>query len=176
MRELVDEAERVGAIPRAQEELLHAVFEFADLEAADVMVPAVDVMWLDADLSAQEALAHALASPHARFPVGRGSRDRIVGTAHIRQLMEAARAGGIEPIAALARPPFIVPETKDLGALLHELRQRHEHLAIVLDEYGGTAGIVTIEDILEGTRIRAIRVALPRDRPAPAGPQQPAMP
>jgi putative hemolysin len=149
LREIVDEAERIGAIPRAQEELLHAVFEFADLEAADVMVPAADVTWLDADLSAEHALERALGSRHARFPVGRGSLDRIVGIVHVRWLMQAARAGGTESIGALARPPFIVPETKDLGALLNELRRRHEHLAIVLDEYGGTTGIVTMEDILE---------------------------
>jgi putative hemolysin len=149
LRSLVDEAERLGVIPRAQEELLHAVFEFADLEAADVMVPAADVTWLDAGLTAQSALDRALESPHTRFPVARGSLDRIAGVIHIRELLDAARAGLDQPIGTRARPPFIVPETKDLGALLNEMRQRREQLAIVLDEYGGTAGIVALEDILE---------------------------
>ncbi|HEX8103627.1 MAG TPA: hemolysin family protein, partial [Solirubrobacteraceae bacterium] len=149
LRALVDEAEESGVIPRAQEELLHNVFRFADREAADVMVPAPEVVWLDADTTCEAALERALATPHHRYPVGRGSLDRLVGIVHLHELVGAARATPGEPIAGLVRPVPIVPETKDLGPLLRELREQHEQMAVVGDEYGGTAGVLTLEDLVE---------------------------
>jgi putative hemolysin len=149
LRALVDEAEQSGVIPRAQEELLHNVFRFADREAADVMVAAADVAWLELDATCDEALTRALRAPHERYPVGRGGLDRLAGIVHLRELVAAARTSPSEPLESLLRPPFIVPETKDLGPLLRELREQRQHLAVVLDEYGGTAGIVTLEDIVE---------------------------
>jgi putative hemolysin len=113
------------------------------------MVPAPEVAWLDADLSAGQALDEAAATPHARYPVGDGSLDRLVGVVHLRELVAAARADGDAPIGPLVQRAPIVPETKDLGELLRELRERRQHLAVVADEYGGTVGIVTLEDILE---------------------------
>ena len=149
LRMLVDEAEGSGVIPRAQEELLHNVFDFADREAADVMVPALDVDWIDAELPADRGLERALVSSHSRFPVGRGTLDAVAGVVHLRDLATAARAAQPPLVGSLARPAFIVPETKDVGALLREQREQRQQLAIVVDEYGGTAGIVSIEDILE---------------------------
>jgi putative hemolysin len=149
LRALVDEAENVGVIPRAQEELLHNVFDFVDREARDIMVPALDVVWLDASLTPDAALDRALESRHSRFPVGRGSLDRYEGVVHVRDLVAAARERPDATVADLARPGLVIPETKDIGALLRELREQHEHLAVVADEYGAVAGIVTLEDILE---------------------------
>jgi putative hemolysin len=149
LRTLVDEAEGSGVIPRAQEELLHNVFDFAAREAADVMVPAPDVTWLDAGLTPDAALEQVAATPYSRYPLGTGSLDDLVGVIHVRELVTAARTEADLPIGAHAHPAPIVPESKDLGALLRELREQRQHLAIVLDEYGGTAGIVTLEDILE---------------------------
>jgi putative hemolysin len=148
LRALVDEAEGSGVIPRAQEELLHNVFDFAGREAADVMIPAPDVGWLDADLTPDAALDHVAERPYSRYPVGNGSLDRVVGILHVRELVIAARR---DPATTgeLAQPTIVVPETKDLGALLRELREESRHMAIVADEYGATAGIVTLEDILE---------------------------
>jgi putative hemolysin len=147
LRALVDEAEQSGVIPRAQEELLHGVFDFATREALDVMVPAADVVWLDADLSAARALEFSYEKPHGRYPVGDGSLDRLIGVIHFRELVAAARDDA--PIRERANPALIIPETKDLGALLRELREQHQQLAIVVDEYGATSGIVALEDILE---------------------------
>jgi putative hemolysin len=149
LRALVDEAEGAGVIPRAQEELLHNVFQFADHEARDVMVPAPDVAWLDAGLAPDAALDQVLEDPHERYPVGRGSVDRLIGIVHVRDLIAAARAGSAQTVGELARAPLMVPETKDIGALLRELREQRQQLALVVDEYGDTAGIVALEDILE---------------------------
>jgi putative hemolysin len=147
LRAIVDEAEQSGVIPRAQEELLHGVFDFATREAIDVMVPASDVVWLDAGLSAREALELSYSKPHGRYPVGDGSLDRLIGVIHFRELVAAARDHA--PVRERAKPALLVPETKDLGALLRELREQHQQLAVVVDEYGATAGIVALEDILE---------------------------
>ncbi|MEA2255787.1 MAG: magnesium and cobalt exporter, family [Solirubrobacteraceae bacterium] len=149
LRALVDEAESAGVIPQAQEEMLHNVFDFAHQEARDVMVPSPDVAWLDAALSPDAAVGRALETAHARFPVGRGTLDRLVGVVHLRELVDAARAGAPPTIEPLARAALIVPETKDVGALLRELRDRRQTLAVVVDEYGATSGIVTMEDIVE---------------------------
>jgi len=149
LRALVDEAEESGVIPRAQEELLHNVFKFADREAGDVMVAASQVAWLDAAATVTAALDQVVATPHRRYPVGRGSLDRLVGVVHFRELVAASRANPDAPIEPLATPALIVPQTKDLGALLRDLREARQHLAVVADEYGGTAGIVAVEDIVE---------------------------
>jgi putative hemolysin len=149
LREIVDEAEGSGVIPRAQEELLHNVFDFAAQEARDVMLPAPDVAWLEADLPAAEALAQAAKQAHTRYPVARDSIDHLVGVVHMRDLVIAASEDAERRAEQIARPVLIIPPTKDLGALLREMRERSEQIAVVADEYGRTAGIVTLEDILE---------------------------
>jgi len=149
LRELVDEAEQSGVIPRAQEELLHNVFDFATLEAADAMIPGHEIIWLEADASPAEALETVIESVHTRFPVGDGTIDRVVGVIHAREIAAASRSGKPSTIRSLIREAMLVPETKDLGALLREMREQREQLAIVASEYGTTRGIITIEDILE---------------------------
>jgi putative hemolysin len=149
LRALVDEAEGSGVIPRAQEEMLHNVFDFASREAGDVMVAAADVDWLDAEADAEDALDKAIECRHSRYPVGRGSLHRLVGVVHVQDLLEAVRRQSGTAVGALAQPALVVPETKDLGALLREFRETRQQLAVVADEYGGTAGILTVEDILE---------------------------
>src|SRR5829696_939400 len=149
LRALVDEAEGSGVIPRAQEEMLHNVFDFARREARDVTVPAPEVDWLDAELNADAALAQTVEHRRSRYPVASGSLDQLVGIVHIQEILAAARSDPGSPVAACTQPALIVPETKDLGALLRELRRTRQQLAVVADEYGATAGIVTMEDILE---------------------------
>jgi putative hemolysin len=105
-------------IPRAQEELLHNVFDFAEREAGDIMVPALDVDWLDAGLTPESALDRVLEAPHERYPVGHGSLDHLDGVVHLRDLLAAARGAGRTSVFELARPVLGIPENKDLGALL----------------------------------------------------------
>jgi putative hemolysin len=145
LRALVDEAEGSGVIPRAQEELLHNVFDFASREVRDVMVPAPDVCWLEASLSAEAALDIVAESPHERYPVATEAIDRLIGIVHFRDLVASREA----KVGELAREAYVVPMTKDLGALLRELREQRQEMAVVVDEYGGTAGVVTLHDVLE---------------------------
>jgi len=129
--------------------LIYNVFDFASREAADVMVPAADVMWFDASLSATEALDRLADIPHQRIPVGAGGLDRLVGILHSHDVLQAVRENPGATAGDLARPAVVVPETKDLGALLRELRERRQEMAVVVGEYGRTSGVVTLEDILE---------------------------
>jgi len=149
LRALVDEAEGAGVIPRAQEELLHNVFDFAGQEARDIMIPAAEIDWLPAQAPVGEALHRALATTHSRFPVGRGSLDHVVGVVHVRDLAPVTTQTPPPTVADVAHPVVVVPETKDLGALLREMREGRHQIAMVADEYGRTAGLVALEDILE---------------------------
>jgi putative hemolysin len=149
LRALVDEAEGSGVIGRAQEQLLHNVFDFGTREVRDVMVPARDVEWIDADARPPAAVARFLGAPHRRYPVARGDLDHLVGEVHTRDIVAAERERPDVPVAELARPAVVVPETKQLGPLLRELREERRRMAVVVDEYGATAGIATLEDVLE---------------------------
>ena len=151
IRQSVAVAEDVGEIQSAEEEMLYKVFDFAEKEASDVMVPRPDVVALSVDLPPEEALRAVLDSPYTRYPVYRESLDDIVGVLHVRALVAALEERGIAEVQLeeLLRPAYVVPETKDLAALLAEFRRTNQHMAIVVDEYGSTAGIVTLEDLLE---------------------------
>jgi putative hemolysin len=149
LRALVDEAEGSGVIGRAQEQLLHNVFDFGSREARDIMVPALDVEWIDADTLPRDAVTRFIDAPHRRYPVGRGDLDHLVGEVHTRDVVAAERDRPDVPVGELARPAVVVPETKHLGPLLRELREARRRMAVVVDEYGAVAGIVTLEDVLE---------------------------
>jgi putative hemolysin len=134
-----------------EQEMLYKVFDFADKEAHEVMVPRPEVVAISVDLPAEECLAAVIDSPYTRYPAYRGSLDEIVGVLHVRDLFSKLYANGIENvrIEELLRKPFLVPETKDLAALLNEFRRQNQHMAIVVDEYAAMQGIVTLEDLLE---------------------------
>jgi putative hemolysin len=151
IRHSVAAAEDVGEIETAEEEMLYKVFDFAEKEAADVMVPRPDVVALPIELGPEEALRLVLDSPYTRYPVYRESLDDVLGILHIRALVAALNDHMLAEVAIeeLLRPAYVVPETKDLGALLAEFRKTDQHMAVVVDEYGATAGIVTLEDVLE---------------------------
>ena len=152
IRVIVAHAEESGELEEEEREMLYKVFDFADKEVADVMVPRPEVVALSIDLPAEECLEAAMEAPFTRYPVYRDSLDTVVGILHIRDLMRAGNAqGGYDKVnvEALLRPAHVVPETKDLAALLHDFRRTKEHLAVVVDEYGTTEGIVTLEDLLE---------------------------
>jgi putative hemolysin len=151
LRMLLSSSAEQGEIEHGEQEMLYKVFDFADKEVADVMVPRPEVAAVSVALPPEEALQAVLDSPYTRYPVYRESLDDIVGVLHIRDLVEAIYDRGLAAVdlAQIVRPAYMVPETKDLAALLTEFRRTNQHLAIVIDEYGSTEGIVTLEDLLE---------------------------
>jgi magnesium and cobalt exporter, CNNM family len=151
IRMLLHRSTEHGEIELQEQEMLYKVFDFADKEASDVMVPRPEVVALSIDLPAEECLAAVVDSPYTRYPVYRGSLDDVVGVLHVRDLFSALNDRGIAEVRVeeLVRAAHIVPETKDLAALLTEFRRTNQHMAIVVDEYGAMEGIVTLEDLLE---------------------------
>jgi magnesium and cobalt exporter, CNNM family len=151
LRMLVSRSTQHGEIEQQEQEMLYKVFDFADKEAADVMVPRPEVVALSIDLPPEQALEAVMDAPFTRYPVYRGNLDDVVGVLHVRDLFHALRDRGMEhvQIEDIVRPAHIVPETKDLAALLTEFRRTNQHMAIVVDEYGDMEGIVTLEDLLE---------------------------
>jgi putative hemolysin len=151
LRLVVSQSTRHGEIEQQEQEMLYKVFDFADKEASDVMVPRPEVVALSIDLPPEQALEAVMDSPYTRYPVYRESLDDVVGILHVRDLFSALRERGMHEvkIAEIVRPAHIVPETKDLAALLAEFRRTNQHMAIVVDEYGEMEGIVTLEDLLE---------------------------
>ena len=151
IRHSVAAAEDVGELQQAEEEMLYKVFDFASKEVAEVMVPRPEVTAISVDMSPEGALATVIDSPFTRYPVYRESLDDVVGVLHVRDLFSAIHDLGIAAVElpAIVRPAYVVPETKDLAALLADFRREKLHMAIVVDEYGAMEGIVTLEDVLE---------------------------
>jgi CBS domain containing-hemolysin-like protein len=151
LRMLVSQSTQHGEIEQQEQEMLYKVFDFADKEAKDVMVPRPEVVALSIDLPPEQCLEAVMDSPYTRYPVYRESLDDVVGILHVRDLFRALRDRGMHEVKVedIIRPAHIVPETKDLAALLAEFRRANQHMAIVVDEYGDMEGIVTLEDLLE---------------------------
>jgi magnesium and cobalt exporter, CNNM family len=151
LKMLLDRSTQEGEIEAQEQEMLYKVFAFADKEVSDVMVPRPQVVALSVDLPPEECLAAVIDSPFTRYPVYRGSLDEVVGILHVRDLFSAMNERGIANVEVehVVRPAYVVPETKDLAAMLTEFRRTNQHMGIVVDEYGAVQGIVTLEDLLE---------------------------
>jgi magnesium and cobalt exporter, CNNM family len=151
IRHSVAAAEDVGELEQAEEEMLYKVFDFASKEVSAVMVPRPDVVAISADMPPEEALRAVVDSPYTRYPVYRETLDDVLGILHVRDLFAAIHDLGIASVSleSIVRPAYVVPETKDLAALLADLRREKQHIAIVIDEYGDFEGLVTLEDLLE---------------------------
>jgi len=151
IRHSVAAAEDVGELEEAEEEMLYKVFDFASKEVSAVMVPRPEVVGIAVDMPPEDALRAVVDSPYTRYPVYRGSLDDVVGVLHVRDLFGAMHDLGLASVEleSIVRPAFVVPETKDLAALLADFRREKQHMAIVIDEYGDMEGIVTLEDLLE---------------------------
>ncbi|MBM3119259.1 MAG: HlyC/CorC family transporter [Chloroflexi bacterium] len=144
----VGEAE--GIWEEAEAEMLHNVFEFADRPVSEVMQPRTEVTWLKQGTSLATFLDTYRQSPFSRFPVYKGTTDNVVGVLSIKDVLMAQAKNSLDtdsPIDELVRPVHFVPETKRLGELLAEMRDRNYHMVVVIDEYGGVAGIATLEHL-----------------------------
>jgi CBS domain containing-hemolysin-like protein len=149
LRELVDTASTSGVVDEGERQMIHSVFELGDTFARDVMVPRPDVVWTERDTPVDKVVRLALKSGYSRLPVLGDGIDDIVGVAYLKDLVQAQAERPDVDLAGVMRRAVFVPDSKRVDELLKEMQAARNHMAIVVDEYGGTAGVVTIEDILE---------------------------
>jgi CBS domain containing-hemolysin-like protein len=158
LRELVDLAEERGVVESGERNMIHSVFELGDTIAREVMVPRTEVVWIERTKTVRQALALMLRSGFSRIPVIGENVDDVVGVVYLKDLIRRAQSNGDTrngtkaagpKVEELMRPPTFVPESKPVDELLRDMQAARIHIAIVVDEYGGFAGLVTIEDILE---------------------------
>jgi CBS domain containing-hemolysin-like protein len=153
LRGLVDLLERRRVIQPAERAMIHSVFELGDTIVREVMVPRTEMVYVERGKTLRQALLLALRSGFSRIPVVGENEDDVVGIAYLKDIVtrsyEHREGESVEKVDSIMRPATFVPESKPIDALLREMQARQIHLAIVIDEYGGTAGLVTIEDILE---------------------------
>jgi putative hemolysin len=153
LKMLVETGSEQGGIEEEEKEMIHGVIELADTKVHQVMVPRIGIRAVEANDPVDEVLQMVVRAGHSRVPVYEESLDNIVGILYAKDLLpylrrDAPPSASID-IRALARPATYVPETKPVDELLHEMRTNHVHIAIVVDEYGGTAGLITMEDVVE---------------------------
>jgi putative hemolysin len=147
---LIEVGEAEGIIEEEERELIHSVFEFGDKSVGEVMTPRTAIVALPNTATAREACDVMLETKHSRLPVFRDQIDNVEGLIYVRDLLHCwTRNQADSPIASFVRPVYFIPETKPLARLLEEMQKAHAYLAMVIDEYGGIAGLVTVEDILE---------------------------
>jgi CBS domain containing-hemolysin-like protein len=157
LRLLVEQAQEGGAIPSADADLIDAVFEFSEKNAREVMTPRTEIIALDIDAKLEDVLAIVEESNFSRYPVYEESIDDIIGLVLIKDLLrllipgaggDGSAAEGFQ-LRRLLRPVHVIPESREVEDVLADFKRRKEHMAVVLDEYGGTAGVITMEDLLE---------------------------
>jgi magnesium and cobalt transporter len=150
LQEVINASEQEGIINEEEGEMLHSIFEFGETIVREIMVPRTDMVCCSTEATASEILKAIIASGHSRIPVYQGTTDRIVGLVYAKDLLKFWGFPDEEVgLQGVMRTPFFVPETKKIEELLKEFRSRRVHMAIAIDEYGGTSGLVTIEDLLE---------------------------
>jgi CBS domain containing-hemolysin-like protein len=150
IRHMVDVAEEEQEIEEEERELIHSVFEFGDTVVREVMVPRPDMVTAPAEATVDEVLETIVKAGYSRIPIYEGDNDNIVGVLYAKDLLKRVHESkGDLKVSSLARAPLFVPEQKRVSDLLREMQEQRVHMAIVIDEYGGTAGLVTIEDLIE---------------------------
>lgn len=168
IRMLVEQSEEGGSLLREDARLLEGVFEFSEKSAEEVMTPRTEIVAFESDLTVEQAADRVAEAHRSRYPVFADSMDQIVGVVHAKDILSAVRANPGTTVGTIMRQPLFVPGTREVEDVLADMKRRKVHLAVVLDEYGGTAGLVTMEDLLE-------EIVGPiydeYDRPEPAAPQ-----
>lgn len=153
LRDLVDLAEQGQVIEPGERQMIHSVFELGDTMVREVMVPRTDMVFIEHTKTLRQGLSLALRSGFSRIPVTGENSDDMVGIAYLKDIVarvyEYREGESVETIDSIMRPATYVPDSKPIDGLLREMQARQIHVAIVIDEYGGTAGLVTIEDVLE---------------------------
>src|SRR5213593_4625189 len=149
IRMLVEQSRKTGGLGAGDARLLEGVFEFSEKNARDVMTPRTQMVALPAHASLAEAADRVAAAGRSRYPVTGESLDDVIGIVHAKDILRGLLSGAEAPVQDIARPAFFVPGTREVEDVLADMKRQKVHLAIVLDEFGGTAGLVTMEDLLE---------------------------
>ena len=151
IRQMIDVGEKEGVLEEKEREMIESIFEFGEAKAKEVMVPRPDVVFVDINASFDDVLDTVVTSGFSRIPVYKGSEDNIVGLVYAKDLLELVNKNGSKKVrlSELMRPAPLFPETKKIDELLREMQRKKQHMAVMVDEYGDVAGIVTIEDIIE---------------------------
>ncbi|MFC9832745.1 hemolysin family protein [Rhodococcus sp. NPDC127530] len=153
LRELVDMAQERGVVADEERRMIQSVFELGDTSAREVMVPRTEMVWIENDKSAGQATSLAVRSGHSRIPVIGENVDDVLGVVYLKDLVQEtyhSRDGGRSVrVGDVMRPAVFVPDSKPLDSLLAEMQRDRNHMAVLVDEYGGIAGLVTIEDVIE---------------------------
>ncbi|QUR68208.1 hemolysin family protein [Mycobacterium spongiae] len=153
LREVVDLAQQRGVVAADERRMIESVFELGDTPAREVMVPRTEMVWIEIDKSAAQAVTLAVRSGHSRIPVIGENVDDVVGVVYLKDLVAqtfcSSTDGREAPVAQVMRPAVFVPDSKPLDALLREMQRDRNHMALLVDEYGAIAGLVSIEDVLE---------------------------
>lgn len=150
IRRFVNVSEEEGAIKESEKEMIQSVFEFDDTIVKEIMVPRIDMVCISKEASINELVVLAVEQGHSRIPVFEESIDDIIGLIYVKDLLQLLQEGkGGLTLENLIKPIYFIPESKQINKLLKEMQNRREHMAVILDEYGGTSGLITIEDLLE---------------------------
>lgn len=148
IQQIIDEGEQQGLISEDEGEMIQGIFSFRDTIAREIMVPRTDAVCAHYDTHFPDIIQLIIQSGHSRIPIYQGNIDNIIGTLHAKDLLSYWGRDDLE-IRSIVRSPYFIPETKKISEVLKDLRDNKSHMAIVIDEYGGTAGILTLEDIIE---------------------------
>ncbi len=150
IQELMDAGEEEGLINEEENEMIRSIFALRDTVVREIMVPRTDMAYVTMDATVREVLNSIIACGHSRLPVFDGTIDNIVGLIYAKDLLKYwGMDESLIELKNILRPPYFIPETKNLEELLQEFKKKRIHIAIVIDEYGGTSGLITIEDLLE---------------------------
>ncbi|HEY9311223.1 hemolysin family protein [Williamsia sp.] len=152
LREVVDMAELTGVVAAGERKMIQSVFDLGDTSAREVMVPRGEMVWIEATKSASQAMSLAVRSGHSRLPVIGENPDDVLGVVYLKDLVQRSlppEQPSVVEVRELMRPPEFIPDSKPLDKVLADMQRSHNHMAVLVDEYGGVAGLLTIEDVLE---------------------------
>jgi CBS domain containing-hemolysin-like protein len=149
LEQVIDAGTKSGAIDKTEHELMKSILQFSDITAKEIMVPRPDIVALDMAMPREQIVRRVIEEGYSRLPVYSGTIDTIIGVVYSKDLLSLLEHRDLILLQDILRPPFFVPESMKVSTLLRTFQQSKVHLAIVLDEFGGTEGLITIEDIIE---------------------------
>lgn len=149
LKQVIDAGSKSGALDKTEHELIKSILEFSDITAKEIMVPRTDIVALDVLLPREQLIRKVVEEGYSRLPVYKGTLDHIIGIIYSKDLLSLMEHRDLIILQDIIRPAYFVPETKKISQLLREFQQNKVHMGIVVDEFGGTEGLVTMEDIIE---------------------------